>query len=377
MLFFSRSKILMIQVAVFIGLVLVIANLWSERTAAAVPQVSKTPINLALDERGGLEMLLEVDQPALLNKALINERRAINDAFRWADDRPRTEFVRTDGDDSILVRLRSKEDTDKALPLVQALSQPVDPTQITSAKTTRVVRVSDRNIRVTITEENIKNILKPNVARSIEMFRCRIDPNSTRDLNFVLVGDKRFLMQIPAVQNLDDLLPRHSGFLYNVNLSFHLVNEEAASSDQARRRAVETGRRLPPGEIFYPFAASSGKEGGLIVTKRTRITMDCMKDFSAVPAYRNREAGTIFSFNAHCTEAFGSMTAQNIGKRYAVVLDGEIIAAPTIRSAVRDGKGFFEANFTDKSAEGFACRVKAGAFPVKLIVVEERNFPPS
>ena len=140
-------------------------------------------------------MLLEVDLSSILSQALANERTAINDAFRRADDRPRTEFVRVD-DGNILVRLRTKEDADKALPLIQGLSQPIDPSQINSSKTTRVVRESDKNIRVTITDENIEYIRKQTIEKSIGVLGRRIDPNgiwnSSSRLKVISVSSCKF-----------------------------------------------------------------------------------------------------------------------------------------------------------------------------------------
>ena len=121
MLFFSRSKIFMILGAVLLGLLLALPNALPEKARDSMPNAFSRTINLGLDLQGGAHMLLEVDLSSILSQALVNERTAVNDAFRRADDRPRTEFVRVD-DGTILVRLRTKEDADKALPLIQGLS---------------------------------------------------------------------------------------------------------------------------------------------------------------------------------------------------------------------------------------------------------------
>ena len=93
MLFFSRSKIIMILGAVFLGLLLAIPNAVPEKTRDTLPGAFSRTINLGLDLQGGAHMLLEADLSSILNQALVNERTAINDAFRRADDRPGTEFV--------------------------------------------------------------------------------------------------------------------------------------------------------------------------------------------------------------------------------------------------------------------------------------------
>ena len=373
MLFFSRSKIFMILGAVLLGLLLALPNALPEKTRASMPNAFSRTINLGLDLQGGAHMLLEVDLSSILSQALVNERTAINDAFRRADDRPRTEFVRVD-DGNILVRLRTKEDADKALPLIQGLSQPIDPSQINSSKTTRVVRESDKNIRVTITDENIEYIRKQTIEKSIGVLGRRIDPNGNLELLLAPEGDKRILLQVPGAQNIDEIKDRINK---SANLSFHLVNEKDSTNEQAMTVAIEPPHRVGAGDKYFPFSASNGQGAGLIVVERTRITGDCLKDSSGGPHPENRGAVVNFSFNVACATEFGRMTARNINKRFAVVLDGEIITAPNIRSAITGGSGFIEGGFTMESARDLALLLNAGALPAKLTIVEERTVDPS
>ncbi len=372
MLFFSRSKILMIFGAVLIGLLLAIPNALPEKSRDALPNAFQRTINLGLDLQGGAHMLLEVDLSSILNQAIINERTAINDAFRRADDRPRTEFVRADNG-TILARMRSKEDADKAMPILQELSQPIDPTQISSAKTTRVTRESDRNIRVTITDENIEFIRKQTIEKSIGVLRRRIDPNGNLELTLAPEGDKRILLQVPGAQNIDEIKDRINK---SANLSFHLVNEKDSRNEQAMRIAMEPPHRVAAGDKYFPFSPTQGG-GGLIVVERTRITGDCLKDSSGGPHPENNGAVVNFSFNVACATEFGRMTARNINKRFAVILDGEIITAPNIRSAITGGSGYIEGGFTLESARDLALLLNAGALPAKLTIVEERTVDPS
>ena len=372
MLFFSRSKIIMILGVVFLGLLLAMPNALNDKTRDSLPGAFQRTINLGLDLQGGAHMLLEVDLSSILSQALVNERTAINDAFRRADDRPRAEFVRADNG-TVLARLRTKEDADKAMPLIQALSQPINPSQFGSADTTRVTRESDRNIRVTITDENIEFIRKQTIDKSIGVLSRRIDPNGNLELILAPEGDKRILLQVPGAQNIDDIKDRINK---SANLSFHLVNEKDSTNEQALSVAIETGR-VAAGDIYYPFAASNGQGGGLIVQERTRITGDCLKNSSGGPHPDGPGAVVNFSFNVACAREFGTMTARNINKRFAVVLDEEIITAPNIRSAITGGSGYIEGGFTMTSARDLSLLLNAGALPAKLEIVEERTVDPS
>ena len=89
-----------------------------------MPGMFNRTINLGLDLQGGAHMLLEVDLSSVMSQALENEKETIRQEFREAN-RLRTETIRVDSDsDSIFVRLRNKEDSERAYNLLQSLSKP-------------------------------------------------------------------------------------------------------------------------------------------------------------------------------------------------------------------------------------------------------------
>ncbi len=83
--------------------------------------------------------------------------------------------------------------------------------------------------------------------------------------------------------------------------------------------------------------------------------------FETVPAARDK---------------FTDFTASHIGTAMAVVLDGNVISAPVIRSRI-PGQGHIEGNFTIEKAEDLALKLRAGAMPGKIIFLEERTVGPS
>jgi protein-export membrane protein SecD len=82
------------------------------------------------------------------------------------------------------------------------------------------------------------------------------------------------------------------------------------------------------------------------------------------------------AFNRLGGRRFGEMTAANVGHRFAVVLDNQILTAPVIRSAIPGGRGQISGSFDAKSATDLAVLLRAGALPAPLEVVEERTVGP-
>ncbi len=70
------------------------------------------------------------------------------------------------------------------------------------------------------------------------------------------------------------------------------------------------------------------------------------------------------------------MTTENVGRPFAIVLDGKVISAPVIRSPITGGTGVITGNFTVDEANNLAILLRAGALPAKLTVVEERTVGP-
>ena len=83
-----------------------------------------------------------------------------------------------------------------------------------------------------------------------------------------------------------------------------------------------------------------------------------------------------FRFDTTGAQKFGKATSENIGKRFAVILDGVVITAPVINSAITGGSGIITGNFTSQEATDLAVLLRAGALPAPLEIVEERSVGP-
>ncbi len=364
MLFFSKWKITFILGAVLLGLFFALPNALSPEMREKMPAPFQRTLNLGLDLQGGAHMLLEVDLSSVLAQALDNEREAIRQEFREAD-RLRTEFIRVNEEgDAVVGRLRNAEDMPKALELLRKLSVAVDPTSLSTDKTTKVEQEGEKGFKVTITDANIESIQARTIAQSIEVLRKRIDPQGTTEMTLAREGDDRILLQVPGAKNVGEIKDRINK---TANLSFHMVRKESGS-EAAMRLAAEG--KLPPGAIFV---LNQDDPGGLILEKRTKITGECLKSSSEGLHPTANYPIVNFSFNITCAKIFGKLTSENLGQRFAVVLDNEIITAPRINGAITGGSGYIEGSFTIESARELSLLLNAGALPAKLIIVEERT----
>src|SRR6185312_1166457 len=92
----------------------------------------------------------------------------------------------------------------------------------------------------------------------------------------------------------------------------------------------------------------------------------------AQPTYQNGAEPVVgFKFDSVGARRFGDATTENVGKRFAIVLDNKVISAP-----VRGGSGVISGSFTTQSATDLALLLRAGALPAPLVSLEERTVGP-
>jgi preprotein translocase subunit SecD len=77
-----------------------------------------------------------------------------------------------------------------------------------------------------------------------------------------------------------------------------------------------------------------------------------------------------FTMDSADAKVFGDYTTAHVGEYLSIVLDNVVVESPTVNSAITDGKGIIEGNFTADTANQLAVQLRYGALPVPLKVVE-------
>ncbi len=97
----------------------------------------------------------------------------------------------------------------------------------------------------------------------------------------------------------------------------------------------------------------------------------------AQPSFdQNGRPAVSFRFNPTGARKFGDYTAENIGSPFAIVLDKEVISAPTIQSHIPGGSGIITGNFSVEESTKLAVLLRAGALPAEMTFLEERTIGP-
>jgi protein-export SecD/SecF family membrane protein len=113
-------------------------------------------------------------------------------------------------------------------------------------------------------------------------------------------------------------------------------------------------------------------EDGQVVLTGSQVT-NATKQVGSMSQGTAAEPYVALEFDAEGTKAFATATANNIGKRIYIMLDQDVVSAPTVNSAIEDGGAIITGSFTAKEAEDLAALIRAGSLPFNLKVVDMKN----
>jgi preprotein translocase subunit SecD len=197
------------------------------------------------------------------------------------------------------------------------------------------------------------------VARDV--VRRRIDPGGTKEITVVTEGSDRILVQVPGVENPEEL-KRLIG--QTARLEFKLVDLTADPAQVAQGHA-------PAGSQVLPQV-----QGGFIAVKRrVMVSGDQLVDARQGFDQDGRPVVEI-KFNPEGARRFGRVTQENVNKPFAIILDDKVLSAPNINEPILTGSAQISGGFTVQSANELAISLASGKLPVKLNVIEERTVGP-
>ncbi|MGA3285589.1 MAG: hypothetical protein ABSD57_14170 [Verrucomicrobiota bacterium] len=137
-----------------------------------------------------------------------------------------------------------------------------------------------------------------------------------------------------------------------------MAADSATPSVFQMRLVVET----PSADSEQLILRKTNKETGQVSTETLNVQKKVLLNQTAlrsavVSTSRPGYSQIDFSLTAEGKKRFAEITRQNIGKRLAIVIDGQLITAPTIQSVITSGKGQITGNFTEQEAKDLAARI--------------------
>lgn len=80
------------------------------------------------------------------------------------------------------------------------------------------------------------------------------------------------------------------------------------------------------------------------------------------------------TFDSEGAKLFEEITGRNIDKPLAIFLDQYPVTAPRVNQQIRDGQAVISGNFTLEDAKDLSIQLNAGALPVPIQIIEQKNI---
>ncbi|MDH3453794.1 MAG: protein translocase subunit SecD [Desulfuromonadales bacterium] len=321
------------------------------------------PIHLGLDLQGGMHLVLGVDA----DKAVESRLDAVVDQTEELLREKDIIFKRVDRSpgDRIVITVYDEEAGGKtdammadAFPNLEAMTLTADGGYI------------QKNYR--LSDSEVAAIREYAVRQALETLRNRVDQFGVSEPTLQRQEGNRILIQLPGVkdpQRAIDLLGK------TARLEFKMVMDNANPQDAV------AGKLPPGGQLLYERRVDprtgAASEIPLVVEDKTILTGDLLSDAQVRIDTRFNGSYVAIDFNAVGAKRFDQITAANVGKRMAIVLDDTVYSAPVIRERISGGSAQISGSFSEQEATDLAIILRAGSLPAPVEILENRTVGPS
>lgn len=321
--------------------VFIISGILTINNFINIPFLSESKVMLGLDLQGGTDILLEVDTKEYIQNYKINLDRDIRKElyqnkivyrnFRLSDEVFSFE-IKNDNDISLTKRILRKN----------AVNFENDKTHFT----------------LDLSKKTTEQIIEKVVTQSIEVIRKRVDELGNKEISIHGVDNNKIALQIPGISNKEDIKR-----LLNTQakLSFHLMDNTPIVPNKETNNPNAIVMEGDNSQYYYAVIKDIIIDGADLESATATFTQE-------------GEAGVSFTFNHKASAIFGEITAQNIGRPFAIVLDNKVLSAPTIREPIMGGSGVISGSFTSDEANELALLLRAGALPAKIKIVQQQSI---
>ena len=348
---------------VLTGLIYLMPSLTSDLPAWWSDVLPRDKIRLGLDLQGGMHLVLEVETLKAVESHLERVVEELKQDLR--KKKIRYSELKRLGTERLVVTLMRSEDRDSFQDMAEANYPDFEVKPVSAGE-------NHLAFHLLFIPKARTRVMKMAADQALETIRNRIDQFGVSEPDIRPQEDNRLLIQLPGIKD-----PKRAIALIGKTalLEFKLVDEDHSAQD-----ALEGN--MPPGdEILYQVTIDpkTGRHTKIpyLLKKRTVLTGEYITDARVQIDSRYNEPYVSLSFDAIGARLFEQITAQNIEKRLAIVLDNKVNSAPVIQGRIPGGKAQITGRYTMEDARDLAIVLRAGALPAPVKIIEERTVGPS
>ena len=346
MLYFSKIKIITVIFVSLIFIYIALSNIFKFDD-----NFLKNKINLGLDLQGGSYLLLEIDNQPIISQTLQNKLVDLKKIFK-----EKSLYVKNFSIQSNKILFETKfESIEFIQNLLEDKNSDLNP-YFDKFKTHQyVVENSENYFSLYLSDYGIVLLNNSSLDQAVEIVRRRVDETGTNEPNILKRGKNRIVVELPG---LDDPARIKSLLGKTANLTFQFVS--STENDAFGTEILKFDNGVDQANV----------------SKRIILNGDNLVDAKPRMDTQNNETIVSFTLDRVGSKKFGRATSENVGKQLAIILDGKIISAPSIREPILGGSGQISGNFTFQSATDLALLLRSGALPAPMNIIEERTVGP-
>jgi preprotein translocase subunit SecD len=331
-------------------------------------------VTLGLDLQGGIHMVLEVEEEKAVENLVERTASSIKDLLDT--EKLPVESVKRTGPSELTVTLPGPDKKTDITKKIEANYSNFIPKESPGNELVYHLR-----------EGEVTRIKDSATTQALETIRNRIDQFGVAEPLIQRQGPRQIVIQLPGVKDSKrakeligktallefKLLDEDNPLSRTLPLSITALNEETFMA--------EYGSKVPEGDELM-FERVVDKTTGevrkrpYLIKKRTIMTGDVLTD-ARVSIGQFNEPYVGIRMNSTGAQVFEQITAANIKKRLAIILDNNIYSAPVIQDRIAGGNAQITGSFTTQEANDLAIVLRAGALPAPVRTLQDLTVGPS
>jgi preprotein translocase subunit SecD len=312
-------------------------------------------IQLGLDLRGGMHLVLQVMTDGALEEA-------VDEAVTAA-----REQVGTSG--GLSVSIEREDGTSFSV-------DGVEPARLAHVRTMlhagwgppawEVREDGEGRFVARMADAHVRRLKQDTVAETIQILERRVNQMGLAEpvVTEHGAGGDQILVQLPGVR---DAAQAKKMMTELAKLSLHIVEREAST----REALLEDGA-VPAGLAVFPGPVGAPDAPMYYLVRREAVVTGRDLKTARVDVGEQNDPGIAFTLKPQGAASFQRATARNVGRRLAIVLDGQVTSAPVIEQQI-GAEGRIRGHFTLAEADALAKVLRAGALPAEMRYLQERT----
>ncbi len=222
---------------------------------------------------------------------------------------------------------------------------------------------------VSLKPEEIKIVKEYAVNQAVETIRNRLDLFGLAEPSVTKSGADNIVVELPGVKSQAEEQRARELIAKTAKLELMEVDEGRTDAyNMSEHEQREAGLRV---------LADYKNPAARYVVKDVPVLDGSMLTDAKVGYDNNGQSAIEFKLNSQGASIFGDFTQKSVGKRLAIVLDGKVYSAPSIKERIGGGSGQITGHFTPEEARDLAIALRSGALPASVVMLEKRSVGPS